>query len=49
MEYLLAVVEEGGYGSGTAAPIVHRIMQGLNNLPLSNVTVSQPAGANGDT
>jgi penicillin-binding protein 2 len=44
---VLAVVEEGGYGSGTAAPIVHRIMQGLNNLPLTNVAVSQPAG--GDT
>jgi penicillin-binding protein 2 len=44
---VLAVVEEGGYGSGTAAPIVHRIMQGLNNMPLTNVVVSQPSG--GDT
>ncbi len=30
---VLAVVEEGGYGAETAAPIVRRIMQGLNNLP----------------
>ena len=44
---MLAVVEEGGYGSGTAAPIVHRIMQGLTGQPLTNVVVSQPAG--GDT
>jgi penicillin-binding protein 2 len=44
---VLAVVEEGGYGSGTAAPIVHRIMQQLDHLPVTPVAVSQPAG--GDT
>jgi penicillin-binding protein 2 len=44
---VLAVVEEGGYGSGTAAPIVHRIMQGLTGKAPTAVVVSQPAG--GDT
>jgi penicillin-binding protein 2 len=44
---VLAMVEEGGYGSGTAAPIVHRIMQGLTGKAPTNVVVSQPAS--GDT
>jgi penicillin-binding protein 2 len=46
---VLAVVEEGGYGSGTAAPIVKRIMQGLTGQPLTPVAVTQPAGNSGDT
>ena len=43
---VLAVVEEGGYGSETAAPIVRRIMQGLNNLPLTDVVTLPPADGN---
>jgi penicillin-binding protein 2 len=43
---VLAVVEEGGYGSATAAPIVRRIMQGLNGLPLTDVVVVPPADGN---
>lgn len=43
---VLAVVEEGGYGSETAAPIVRRIMQGLNNLPLTDVVTLPPATGN---
>jgi penicillin-binding protein 2 len=43
---VLAVVEEGGYGSATAAPIVRRIMQGLNHLPLTDVAVLPPVKGN---
>jgi len=43
---VLAVVEEGGYGSATAAPIVRRVMQGLNGLPLTDVVVVPPADGN---
>ncbi len=43
---VLAVVEEGGYGSETAAPIVRRIMQGLNGLPLTDVVTLPPADGN---
>lgn len=43
---VLAVVEEGGYGSETAAPIVRRIMQGLNHLPLTDVVTLPPADGN---
>ena len=43
---VLAVVEEGGYGAETAAPIVRRIMQGLNNLPLTDVVTLPPADGN---
>ena len=43
---VLAVVEEGGYGAETAAPIVRRIMQGLNNLPLTDVATLPPADGN---
>ena len=43
---VLAVVEEGGYGAETAAPIVRRIMQGLNNLPLTDVVTLPPAEGN---
>jgi penicillin-binding protein 2 len=43
---VLAVVEEGGYGSATSAPIVRRVMQGLNGLPLTDVVVVPPSGGN---
>ncbi|MGZ4691372.1 MAG: penicillin-binding protein 2 [Acidimicrobiia bacterium] len=43
---VLAVVEEGGYGAETAAPIVRRIMQGLNGLPLTDVATLPPAEGN---
>ncbi len=43
---VLAVVEEGGYGSATAAPIVRRIMQGLRGLPLQDVSVIPPSDGN---
>ncbi len=36
---VLAVVEEGGFGAETAAPIVRRIIEGLSGLPLSTVAV----------
>ena len=42
---VLAVVEEGGYGAETAAPIVRRIMQGLNGMaPTPVVTLPPPDG-----
>jgi penicillin-binding protein 2 len=43
---VLAVVEEGGYGAETAAPIVRRVMQQLNNLPLTDVATLPPASGN---
>jgi len=43
---VLAVVEEGGYGSATSAPIVRRIMQGLNGLPPAPVAILPPARGN---
>jgi penicillin-binding protein 2 len=43
---VLAVVEEAGYGAETAGPIVRRIMQGLNNLPVTNVVTLPPADGN---
>ncbi len=43
---VLALVEEGGYGAETAAPIVRRIMQGLNGLPLTDVQTLPPADGN---
>jgi penicillin-binding protein 2 len=43
---VLAVVEEGGYGSATSAPIVRRIMQGLNGMPLTDVVVVPPSDGN---
>ena len=46
---VLAIVEEGGYGAETSAPIVRRIMQGLNGLPLTDVQIFPPANGNGDT
>ncbi|MBK5287463.1 MAG: penicillin-binding protein 2 [Acidimicrobiia bacterium] len=42
---VLVVVEEGGYGAQTAAPISRAIMEQLNGLPVGAVTnVSPPAG-----
>jgi len=36
---VLAVVEEGGFGARVAAPIVRRVIEGLNGLPISPVQV----------
>ena len=42
---MLAVVEEGGYGAQTAAPIVRAVMEQLNNLPVGPVVnVAPPTG-----
>ena len=42
---VLAVVEEGGYGAQTAAPIVRSIIEQLNGLPMTPVqNISPPAG-----
>ena len=42
---VLAVVEEGGYGAQTAAPIVRAVMEQLNNMPMTPVqSVSPPTG-----
>ena len=35
------VIEEGGFGGWTAAPVVRRIFDGLNGLPLHPVTVAR--------
>jgi penicillin-binding protein 2 len=43
---VLSVVEEGGYGAETSGPIVRRIMQGLNQLPLTDVVTLPPAEGN---
>ncbi len=44
---VLAVVEEGGYGAQTSAPIVRAVMEKLNNLPVGPVTnVEPPATGN---
>ncbi len=34
---VLAVVEEGGHGAETAAPIVRQIIEAMNNLPLTAI------------
>ena len=42
---VLAVVEEGGYGAQTAAPIVRAVIEQLNDLPMTPVrNISPPAG-----
>ena len=42
---VLAVVEEGGYGAQTAAPIVRAVMEQLNGLPVGPVlNVAPPKG-----
>lgn len=42
---VLAVVEEGGYGAQTAAPIVRAVMEQLNGLPVGPVqNISPPEG-----
>ncbi len=39
-EYVVvALVEQGGHGSSTAAPIVRRIVEGLYGLPMSGVLI----------
>jgi penicillin-binding protein 2 len=43
---VLAIIEEGGYGSETAGPIVRRVMQHLNGLPLTDVVTLPPASGN---
>lgn len=43
---VLAVIEEGGYGSETAGPIVRRVMQHLNGIPLTDVVTLPPASGN---
>lgn len=44
---VLSVVEEGGYGAETSAPIVRRIMQGLNPpMPVTDVAIIPPADGN---
>lgn len=43
---VLAVVEEGGYGAQTAAPIVRSITEQLNGLPVSPVTIISPPAGN---
>lgn len=43
---VLAVIEEGGYGSETAGPIVRRVMQGLNRMPLTDVVTLPPTNGN---
>jgi len=40
------VVEEGGYGAQTAAPIVRAVMQQLNHLPVTPVTNAAPSTGN---
>jgi hypothetical protein len=37
----VALVEQGGHGSQTAAPVVRRILEGLYGLPLSNPVTGQ--------
>jgi penicillin-binding protein 2 len=42
---VLAVVEEGGYGAQTSAPIVRAVMEQLNHLPVTPVVnVAPPTG-----
>lgn len=42
-QYVLAsIVEEAGYGAETAAPIVRRVLEGLDGLPLSTIQVQPP-------
>ena len=42
---VLAMVEEGGYGAQTAAPIVRAVMEQLNGLPVGPVVnITPPSG-----
>jgi penicillin-binding protein 2 len=43
---VLAVVEEGGYGAQTAAPIVRAVMEQLNGVPATPVTNVSPGTGN---
>jgi penicillin-binding protein 2 len=43
---VLSLVEEGSYGASTSAPIVARVMQALNHMPLTNVVIHPPSAGN---
>jgi penicillin-binding protein 2 len=43
---VLAMVEEGGYGAQTAAPIVRAVMEQLNHLPVRPVLNQAPPAGN---
>jgi len=42
---VLSVVEEAGFGAQTSAPIVRRVIEGLERLQLSEIAVSAPTTA----
>ncbi len=42
---VLSVVEEAGFGAQTSAPIVRRVIEGLERLQLSQIAVSAPSTA----
>jgi penicillin-binding protein 2 len=39
---VVAVVEQGGHGAETAAPIVRQVIEAMNGLPATPITGSQP-------
>ncbi len=43
---VVVMVEEGGYGAATAAPIARRVIQVLNGLPLTDVAIQTPPKGN---
>lgn len=43
---VVAVVEESGYGSAVAAPVVRAVMQQLNGMPVTPVVVAPPSDGN---
>ena len=38
----VAVVEQGGHGAETAAPIVRQVIEEMNGLPATPITKSAP-------